>query len=111
MARILHCDCCKVQDGSTIGPFTEADAVRPIIKVWHGVIVHGKAIDICHVCLGKVEAILGFELFDKNPKPTPKKKAEANNLECGKCHHEPHKPNDCKERVCDAAGDIDWCPC
>ncbi len=30
---------------------------------------------------------------------------------CPKCKHEPHASNACNERVCDAAGDIDDCPC
>jgi hypothetical protein len=30
---------------------------------------------------------------------------------CPKCKHDPHPANDCKERICDAAGDMDWCPC
>ncbi len=30
---------------------------------------------------------------------------------CLKCKHDPHPVNDCNERVVDAAGDVDWCPC
>jgi len=30
---------------------------------------------------------------------------------CGHCKHPDHPQGDCEERVCDAAGDIDWCPC
>ena len=30
---------------------------------------------------------------------------------CPKCKHDPHVANDCNERVCDAAGDMDYCPC
>ncbi len=32
-------------------------------------------------------------------------------LVCPGCNHDPHKANDCNERVLDAAGDVDWCPC
>ena len=38
----------------------------------------------------------------KKPKKTPK---------CLKCKHDPHPANDCNERIVDAAGDVDWCPC
>ncbi len=30
---------------------------------------------------------------------------------CLKCKHDPHPVNDCRERIVDAAGDVDWCPC
>lgn len=30
---------------------------------------------------------------------------------CEHCKHENHKPGRCNERVCDAAGDMDDCPC
>lgn len=30
---------------------------------------------------------------------------------CPKCKHPVHLKEACGERVCDAAGDIDWCPC
>jgi hypothetical protein len=32
-------------------------------------------------------------------------------VSCPYCGHDLHKINECNERVCDAAGDIDWCPC
>ena len=43
----------------------------------------------------------------KTKKKAPSKKKAT----CPHCNHEPHPANDCKERVCDAAGDMDWCPC
>lgn len=30
---------------------------------------------------------------------------------CSKCKHSAHPANDCAERVCDAAGSMEWCPC
>lgn len=32
-------------------------------------------------------------------------------MACGHCKHPDHPVGDCMERICDAAGDIDWCPC
>ena len=122
MAQILHCDCCKAQDGSIDGnayPTGGAAGATqvPTIKVWHAITLHGHTKDICNRCLAKIEAILGFELFDKTPKPTPrkgmptKKEVLATQDHCAKCKHAAHEPGDCNERVCDAAGDMDWCPC
>lgn len=121
MAQVLHCDCCKLADGcknEAHNQYVESQkhTVPEFIKVWHGVTLHGKTIDICNVCLAKIEAILGFELFDKTPKPTPKgmptkKEVLAKQGACGKCKHAAHEPGKCDERVCDAAGDMDYCPC
>lgn len=30
---------------------------------------------------------------------------------CGHCMHSTHPKGDCSERVADAAGDMDYCPC
>jgi len=115
MANKLHCDCCGAIDGTNLtvkSSKTNRTVASAVYKVWHGVTFHGHTIDICNICLEQVEAVLGFELFDKKPKPTPKaSRFENSNLECGKCHHKAHEPNKCDERVCDAAGDMDWCPC
>lgn len=46
--------------------------------------------------------------WDRIFKPKPKKSRKKS---CPKCKHSSHAFNDCKERVTDAAGDVDWCPC
>ena len=30
---------------------------------------------------------------------------------CIKCKHKIHAANNCSDKICDAAGDLDWCPC
>lgn len=37
--------------------------------------------------------------------------AAQNAGKCSKCKHDAHSANDCNEKVNDAAGDTDWCPC
>ncbi len=40
-----------------------------------------------------------------------KKMVYGSSIKCPKCKHNAHKADDCSDRICDAAGDIDWCPC
>lgn len=44
-------------------------------------------------------------------KSLPNTTKNKNTCICTKCHHELHRLGQCQERVCDAAGDMDWCPC
>jgi hypothetical protein len=129
MAQILHCDCCKASDGSIngnykppqsgLGPAAYEYAVPEYVKVWRSVTFHGHTFDICNLCLAKVEAIIDFKfnfqaLKEKQKADTDGRKqakSKPSNLECGKCHHDPHEPGDCDARICDAAGDTDYCPC
>ena len=39
------------------------------------------------------------------------KECERQSIPCPSCKHKAHLKNDCMERVMDAAGDIDFCPC
>jgi len=61
----------------------------------------------------------GYKLAFLNPAtglyvtPLDKNKKKAPSVPCGRCPHSiaMHDETGCNERVCDAAGDIDWCAC
>lgn len=45
-------------------------------------------------------------IIEKAQKKSEKKKAK-----CEFCKHAKHSKDACMERICDAAGDMDYCPC
>ena len=56
-------------------------------------------------CMRDISQFIEEETKAQQAKPKPKVKA------CEHCDHPNHVKGDCDERLCDAAGDMDWCPC